>query len=264
MRWSELEENLAEQLLRFSYSSDWNLLGAAASQITRFVESTIVNGYFGLRVGFPVGETAPVLSRSKAFSILAIVRGGPLDGLRYTSDFIAESSVQTTAGTNSIDWSRHLLGFSLGWQLDWLRSAFDLTPKIGVWTMNYHDYFVAPVSGRIAELSIDIKNRFSLGLEIGYEMRYEDTTLRTYFALDRAVTNEHNDRLDSRRLGVDFYWSGFPQFSILSVAFSPTLIAFFMNDRFTLNQGKAQNLNFSILDATVASSYTGAGVALMW
>jgi hypothetical protein len=85
----ELEASAVSMMLELSKLSLKALLSGAASDLFGFFELSLTNGYFRFRLGFPFGQTQGALRSSRSIGFLVIVRGGPLDGLRYTADHIS-------------------------------------------------------------------------------------------------------------------------------------------------------------------------------
>jgi len=241
-----------------------SLLSGAASDIWGILEETTANGYVAFRIGVPLGSTDGALKTSKTYGVLVIVKGGPLDGLRYTADFIPASTLENSLGTEKIDWSRHLVGYSFDYT--WRIVTFDLTPKIGAWNFEYSTPLELPKSKRIVNTGVSISRRLSLGAELGAEYRQKTLALRGFAAIDRALSlsDGSDDSLVSSRLGLDLYWSGANNFKIAKVDFSPTFVSFIMRDAFTLIQAVDESAEASIADVTVESLYLGIGAALKW
>lgn len=80
--------------------------------------ATFKTGYAGIRYGYPVVSGDSLVTKSAMIGILAEIRGGPLEGLRWYWDFAPEVSEKVQDHEMSFSWSRASLGWSFGFDVN--------------------------------------------------------------------------------------------------------------------------------------------------
>ncbi|MCX6117847.1 MAG: hypothetical protein NT027_09910 [Proteobacteria bacterium] len=166
------------------------------------------SSYLGIRYGRPYGDGNFAINKAPLVGLFAEFRQGLLKGVRFNYDKIDKKTVESEAGSDSLEWSRIQLGYAFGRQLNSrIINWIDLTLRLGVTNLEYH-------AENIDEDGFTTTANFSQfraptsGLELGIERRGKYFLLRGWafgnysagmFSLDK------NFSTTSFKVGADLY-----------------------------------------------------------
>ncbi|MBM4254143.1 MAG: hypothetical protein FJ146_19430 [Deltaproteobacteria bacterium] len=148
-------------------------LAAAASRVLN-------EGFIGVRLGKSL-SSGQLARKIKTASLLAELRGAPLDGLRLYHDVWPKISEEAAFGPTSFSGSRTVLGWALGMdlydtKLSGLIDRIDFVPKIGVWSMK-SQFKLAPTNDTVAAYDFNFASSLSTGVELGVEKQFASRAL---------------------------------------------------------------------------------------
>lgn len=253
----------------------------AAAQEERLASPLVASasdllGLVGMRYGVPLLAGNPLLERTSFFGLVVEMRVGPLSGLQYYYDVLpstsyAERTSNDLTAESSIEWSRHVLGFTFGLPFPWLIERVTLTPKLGVWNLRATIPGVTDAEGRVSELrEFAIDKAISLGAEAGAELRVKRAAFRPWLGVDSGYSPfGAAKRVTSRRVGLDLYVAG-PAIGGVRMA----LLGFLFVENVSLTTDApptgAGELDADGVSRTTArridfvAGYGGGGLALSW
>lgn len=228
---------------------------------------TLASGYVGARFGYPITKGDSIISRSMMVGILAEIRGGPFEGLRWYWDFAPEIKEKASNGeTLSFTWSRPSIGWSFGLNIPWFIKRIDVTPKLGVLDLDAK----VPIdtgNGSTVPGTFRMKNSTNLGLELGIEAPYPWFLVRLWGASDVSgiVDVGGSGTMTSLRGGLDTYWN----FYKISRYFDLSVLVFAFGERLSLTQDEkdkkvVSGTNLKIEGVSYNLAFFGLGAVLTW
>jgi hypothetical protein len=212
-----------------------------------------------------------LLKKTSFIGLLAEVRGGPIEGLRYYWDKVPLHK-QVVDGLNTeIEWSRHIVGKSFGLNLNRIIDKIDITPKVGVWSFNaklvdsHNDDGTAATVGRFK-----MARGISFSLEAGVEWLSNWYTIRPWYSYDyaNAINSVKGQKVSSSRVGFDTYWTAGPVFKVFGLPLKTALMAFFIYESIGLSASNANPAlsegSREIVGVDFSGGYAGVGLAISW
>ncbi len=239
--------------------------------------ATAASGYVGLRYGAQIlpseGELGKLTKKGTFFGLLAEVRGGPLKGLRYYYD--KQPKIEATLSKKdgdvkaSVEFSRHVIGFSMGYNLGWFIDRITFDPKMGMWDYNAVLPTAFDEEGYVEDMTeFKLGRTFSMALEVGIEKLSDWYTLRGWYGLNTGYSLlVSGGKVTSNQFGVDAYFKAGPTIPAFGIPFRTALMGFYFYENVKLASGKSDDpaeekvvitgINYSV-------GYAGAGVAISW
>ena len=254
-----IDDKLNESLKKYDLSIDF---------LTGMLLSTLSKGYVGMRMGFNILPGDALLDKARMIGILAEVRSGPLQGLRWYWDFGPKDSVTVDGYTSSFSWSRPTFGWSFGKNFNSpLVSRIDLVPKIGLVDLDA-SLNIDLGDGTKMPMRYRVKNALNLGAELGIERNTSWFLARMWGASDIADFGVAigKDSISSYRGGVDTYW----EMGNITQAMKMSLLVFGFGEMITLEKRhpNVTQTNDSSGAQITSLSYTmafcGLGLTLSW
>ncbi len=236
-----------------------------ASIMAGTVKDQFAGGFVGLRYGRSI-TTGQLVNKVGLFSILAELRGSPINGLRVYFD--QWPSVSDTAELDAVKFaaSRAVFGWSFGFSSTGIFDRMDLVPRIGRWSLLL-DYNVRNRSGAIETVRFKTIGALSTGLEIGLEKDIGPVMLRLWAADDvgsNPLLRGLSTRVDDLRAGADLLAKGF-NFSPLGKNINLTFLMFTLYENLSLrkkNAGASGEVAINALNLQIA--LLGGGLAVTW
>ncbi len=251
------------------------LKGRPLSLFGNFLE-TGAAGYVGLRYGFEVIPGDELLEATRIFSLLLEFRGGPLKGLRYYYDKlpITKNTVRGADGSTDIahlEWSRHTLGFSFGFDPGFVLDRITIDPKLGMWRFDARLQVPNPDPenpGKVRTEQFYLGKTFSLALEAGAEVLSKSYTLRGWYSFDTGFSLlKSGGKVSSNRVGVDAFFTAGPSFPLFGVLFKTALLGFYVFEKVDVSLRERTDLapnEVAILGVPYSAGYAGGGVLVTW
>lgn len=239
---------------------------------------TAASGYIGMRYGLQVlpseGSLGQLLGKTGIFSLLLEVRGGPVKGLRYYYDNLAEQKL-ATEGPNGqkfetkIGFSRHVLGYSFGFDPGLFVNRLTLDPKVGLWSFDATLPTLQDDQGRVSQVRrFRLGKTVSVALEAGLERYTNWFTLRGWYAIDTGFSLlKSGGTVSSNRLGFDSYVNVGGRFSVFGVPMKTSILGFYVYENVSISMGKGESVDPGVQEIsglTYTAGYAGVGLALSW
>lgn len=252
-------------------AADEGMLTNMLRGLKKSIIATTASGYVGVRYGPQVLPGDDLLGKTSFFGLLAEVRGGPLEGVRFYYDKLPLKAVEQDGFETSIEWSRLVVGKSFGLKLNRFADRVEITPKLGLW--NFHTKL--PVNydadGKVTKVGVfDLDRAMSFSLEMGVEWNSPVYVIRPWYSFDGAglISKINSKRVTSNRFGLDTYWTAGPKFRILGNQFKTAWLGFFIYETIGLTNndsdvalGEGESI---ITDLSFTTGYAGLGVAVSW
>jgi hypothetical protein len=241
------------------------------SRFLKGLQATAASGYVGVRYGAQVLSGDPLLKKTAFFGLVAEVRGGPVEGLRYYYDKVPSRKNTIDGLETSIEWSRHIVGKSFGLGLSRFVDRVDVTPKIGLWAFDaklvdsYNDDGTAATVG-----TFKMASGMSFSIEAGVEWLSPWYTIRPWYSYDyaNALNSVTSKKVTSSRVGLDTYWTAGPVFKFFGMPLKTALMGFFIYEIISLSSSNPnptlQEGEREIVAVEFSGGYAGAGVAVSW
>jgi len=236
-------------------------LGGFLKKLIGFARSV----YIGGRYGQPLGRSKGVLAQAATVGVFGEFRGGLFQGVKFNYDAIPLQTTTIDSTEQKFSWSRVQLGYGFGRRFNnFLFNWIDLTPKIGVTSMEYSQ----GASDLTGDLGFEFKLQKAptLGAELGIEKRTPFFLARLWSAGSYSVGILQKDKKyksSSVRVGFDVYRDLFALGSIKVAALG-------------FGAGDASTFTRSVSDAELEadpnivtnlkyqSIYAGGGLTLTW
>jgi hypothetical protein len=234
------------------------------------------SGYVGLRYGREIipgeGELAKLINNTQMLGLLVEIRGGPAKGLRYYYDklFKTTAKLQGDKGSvkASVEFARHVVGFSWDFAPGFLVDKVTVDPKLGMWTFNATLPTALDANGKVAQMDdFNLGRTFSLALELGVEEVSDWYTLRGYYALNSGFSIiKSGGKVTSNAFGADAYFTAGPTFPLFGMSMRTALLAFYVFEQTTITGPKETPAPGTIVASGLdyTAGYAGGGVALSW
>ena len=282
----ELIASLKEANLRLNSAANKgeldNFLKGKFQSIASMLLDTLAGGYVGLRYGLQVIPGESMQSETSIFSLLAEVRGGALEGLRYYYDTVPEIKRNVQVATDdpsvtieketSIKSSRHVLGFSWGLEIDSFVDRITVDPKLGIWTYSAKLASLGQDKKTIVSVNdFEVGTTFSMALEVGAEWPSDWYTIRTWYAIDTGVSLlKTGGKITSNKFGFDGFFTAGPKFSLFGLPVKTALLGFYFFESVAISNGeqkRSEDLEageFDIHKIEYQAGYAGMGVLVQW
>lgn len=247
-----------------------DLLESGFDTFTNALLDTAASGYVGLRYGKQILTGDELLSKTSFVGLLTEVRGGPLSGLRVYYDVLPETSVERDGFETSIGWNRLIFGTSFTYNPGFLVDKLDLTPKLGVWTLNAVLPTEETAAGQVAATSrFEFKRQFGFGVEAGAELSSDWYVVRGWYGFDMALSlgKIGGSSVKSSRFGVDAFMTAGPTFEVLGASLKTAILAFMFYESVELEKtGKSAESTAAgeISGISYDGGYAGLGAAISW
>lgn len=251
-------------------------LAGESGLMASILESTAA-GYVGMRYGLQVlpveGQLGRLLDDTSIFNLVAEVRGGPLEGLRYYYDKLPETKTKLGGSDgaevrSSLAFARHVIGFSWDISLDFFINRITIDPKIGVWTFNASLPVQLDEAGNVSAIQdFNLGSTASIALEGGLEIVESWFTLRGFYAFDSGFSvMKQGAKVTSNRFGGDAFFKAGPKFSLFDVDFNTALLASFVYEsvRISRGVGDLDPGQAKISSVSYSAGYAGGGGAISW
>lgn len=268
---ADLQVSIDQVQKVLSVAADEGMLSSVLRGLKKGFVATTASGYVGLRYGPQILSGDNLLEKTAFLGVIAEVRGGPLEGVRFYYDKLPKRVMEQEGFETSIEWSRFIIGKSFGLKLSRFVDRIDLTPKLGLW--NFHTRLPVDhdADGKVTQVgAFDLDRAMSFSLEAGIEWQSPLYTIRPWYSFDGAglISKFNSKRVTSSRFGLDTYWIAGPKFKMFGGQFKTALLGFFMFETIGLaNSGTDTTLNegeSEITDLSFNTGYAGLGVAVSW
>jgi len=216
-------------------------------------------GYVGVRYGLGLlGED--LIKDANFFGLVAELRSGPLDGLKFYYDYWPIIKGGNTDGDTSFGGSRATVGWSFRWEIPTqLLTGIDITPKVGLWDFQIK-LLVEDAKGVKIPLDFNTKNATSTELEIGLESAQKYILLRGWAAQAISLLDNNNTTsIKTSRIGTDLFITG-PKMGSGNLSF----LIFIFGERVTFEKSKESLPSESISEIFYTQVYAGGGLAISW
>jgi hypothetical protein len=245
------------------------------SVLLRSLKDTLASGYVGLRYGLEVLPGTELVKKTSFFGLLVEIRGGPAKGLRYYYDRLRPVSddVEGADGTKiktSLAWSRHVIGYSFGFEPGFLVDRITIDPKLGVWNFEAVLPVKDPTTGEVQRAEeLKLGRTASLAIEVGLEELSSWYTLRGWAAHDTGFSLLKNGgQVTSNRFGLDVFLSAGPRLSLLGVPTRISLLGFFFYESVEIATGdddvEPGPGEVVITSVPYDAGYAGLGAVVSW
>lgn len=279
LRWSEslkkATENLDQAISSGKYSDF--LKGIPLNLLDSLLSST-ASGYFGFKYGLqvlpPEGELGKLLGKTTFISVLVEIRSGPVKGLRYYYDKLPEAKAKIDMPDGSEDeqyigFSRHIIGYSFGLELNSVIDRVTIDPKLGIWTFNARLPITLNENGDVEKLEdFKLGRTFSLALEAGIESTSDWYVLRAWAGMDTGFSLlKSGGKVSSYRFGLDAFLTAGPEIPFFGASLKTTWVLFYLFDRLDITTKENVELDVgedAITGVAYDAAYAGAGVAISW
>ncbi|MGE0173207.1 MAG: hypothetical protein AB7T49_10490 [Oligoflexales bacterium] len=241
---SAIEPQLNSSLQRY---------GLVPNFLSKIFTDSLAKGYAGLRYGFPVGNSDPLLSKTRMVGILAEIRGGPAEGVRWYWDFAPNVKADVDGAESSYTWSRVSFGWSFGFNPNFILSRIDVQPRLGLMDFDAKLPITAE-DGTVTQERFRLKNAMSLGLGGGAEWMSPLFLTRLWANTDTSFDKKASVR--TMRAGLDI----FIDFMRFSNFLESSLIAFFAAESINLkkeSENTIQGISYSL-------AFAGFGFTVTW
>lgn len=255
-------------------------MGSQGKEILKLIEQkaggerqtivdTLAAGYAGIRLGTSMTQDVPLLAESQMVGILAEVRAGPLNGLRWNWDFGPEVKKIDNGYEQAFTWSRATLGWSFGFPFQSFISKLDVVPKIGVMSLDGTVGLRSALSKDVVDVArFRQRDVLNVGIETGVEMELPWFLMRFWGASDISgfVNIDEDAKVSSIRGGLDVYFKLLRLFDHYHL----TLLTFASMDQVTMEKmsvGDDPAVGTSgskLAGITYQIVYAGLGLAVRW
>jgi hypothetical protein len=280
-RKEELEGNLVQSQKALDQAADAGYLKEFLDGKQGIVEEILksaASGYIGMRYGLQVlpaaGSLGRLLNKTRLFSLLLEIRGGPVKGLRYYYDKLPETKLSVIGASGEktetrIAFARHVIGYSFGFDPGFLVDRVTLDPKLGMWNFDATMPVSEDEDGNVLAVQrFQLGKTFSLALEAGLERLARWYTLRGWVAVDTGFSLlKSKGKVTSERLGIDTYFNTGPKFTLFGAPIKTALMGFYVYENVTIKMGTSpasESASDSITGLNYSVGYAGGGVALSW
>ena len=250
-----------------------NILANAGSALGGLLSSTVSSAYVGLRYGLPVLAGSLFLDQATFFGTVAEFRSGLLDGLRLYVDHWPQIKEEVDGQSAEFGGTRIIIGWALKLEVPLTGFTFDLTPKVGVWTLitklplSLEDANTGEKTTQTVEFNI--KDSLSIGIETGLEYASELYLLRGWFAQDLGISLKasQTSEVKTQRFGLDgllalpsewLFGKGL-NLSALGFGFLETVSV-----SKTVEEADLQASEVAIENLDFRQAYVGGGIAVSW
>ncbi|MBM4253039.1 MAG: hypothetical protein FJ146_13785 [Deltaproteobacteria bacterium] len=258
-----MHEIMHEEVIQSTH--DQMLAKSLAAVVSSSVKAQFAGGFLGMRYGRSI-TTGQLVNRVGQLSVLAELRGSPINGLRLYYDLWPE--VSDTAQLDAVKFgaSRAVLGWSFGLTLGGPFDRMDFVPKLGRWSILL-DYNVKNQSGLIQTVQFKTTGALSAGLEIGLEKDIGPLMLRLWLADDvgsNPLLRTLSTRVDDLRAGADLWIKGV-SVNPLGKSTNLTFLLFGLYENLSLRKKIAGDSGEVAIDAlNLQIAIVGGGLALTW
>lgn len=214
-------------------------------------------------------KSDPLLSKSTFVGILAEVRAGPLNGLRWYWDFAPKVTTVENNENLSFAWSRATLGWSFGFNYNTFIDKMDITPKIGAMSLDASIGIPSPVSGQITDTArFRQANVLNLGIEAGIESHWPWILTRLWAATDISgfVNIDEETTVKSLRGGADAYFDLFKvsnEYKVVLLMFSTFEKVSLLRKRVP-NEEEIGNTGGKLAGLSYQVVFAGLGLTVSW
>jgi hypothetical protein len=250
-----------------------DFINGKVKSLSSLLLDTAASGYVGLRYGLQVLSGDELLGKTSMFSLLVEIRGGPAKGIRYYYDKLPKTTAKQEGVDGdvdtSIEWSRHVLGYSFDFDPGFLVDRVTIDPKLGMWNFQAELPTEKDEEDRVvATEEFKLGNTVSVALEVGLELLSDWYTLRGWYSIDSGYSLlKTGGTITSNRFGIDTYFTAGPTFSVFGMPLKTALLAFFVHESVTLEAGKTEDPDAgeeAITGVSYDGGYAGGGVAISW
>lgn len=251
-------------------SKDKDGKGKEEPSLSKRILNQIAAGYAGIRFGQSIAKGEPLLENARFLGILAEIRSGILDGLRFNADIGLEQKIRQDDLDLSFRWRRYTLGWAFGRDIDFFFNRIDLTPRLGIMDIRSTLPVPSPTEeNQKITTDFNMVDAFNFGAELGIEKNFSFAMLRLWGASDFAVgflekAGGGRGTITSFRAGVDTYFELFR----LADALDVNLLLFGLGERISLSQSVSedqQSLDSPTIEGLSYSfGFLGAGLTISW
>jgi hypothetical protein len=242
------------------------------SQLLSGIKSSTASGYVGLRFGKQVLPGNSLLKKLTFFGLVGEFRGGLFNGLRYYYNKVSEKVDSSRGISEKIGWSSHIIGKSFGMSLSHVFDRIDLTPKLGIWSIDAKlvtvlDENLIPIQTS----NFNMSRGYSASLELGLEWNSSWYKIRPWASYDYAgaVSKISRNSITAKRVGLDTFLTVGPSFTLGKTSYKSALLGFAVLEQLTISDGSAktastESSSSSIPLLAMTVGFVGAGAALSW
>jgi hypothetical protein len=256
-------ESMHAEVIQSTY--DQIIAKDVASVVAGTVKEQFAGGFIGIRYGRSI-TTGQLVSGIGLLSVLAELRGSPINGLRFYYDQWPNASDPAELDAVKFGASRAVLGWSFGLSLGSFFDRIDFVPKLGRWSLAL-DYNVRNQSGAIQTVRFKTIGALSAGAEIGLEKDMGPLMLRLWAADDvgsNPLLQGLSTRVDDIRAGADLFIKGM-SVSPLGKKTNLTFLLFTLYENLSLRRKNAGDSGEVAIDSlSLQIAMMGGGLALSW
>jgi hypothetical protein len=247
-------------------SGDTNALIAGLDDFAKILTAPLGSAHIGARFGLPLLRGAPYGSKTTFIGLLAEVRSGALEGLRFNADLWPRVTDVFDGEEGEFAGSRYIVGWSFRFALPWLADSIDFAPAVGLWSFKMD----VPVSldGKNYLSGFDVKNALSFGVGIGLEWIAEKYLTRLWYNQDLGLSL--GSAVDSSSvLTQRFGFDGMHRISVFKVSdfmMTSSVLGFVGLDMISLERSSTAAVTTGpvIGSVTIFQIYAGGGLSISW
>jgi hypothetical protein len=236
-------------------------------KLGEIMTDSVASGFVGLRYGHSIFQ-GQVIEDMSFIGLLVELRGSPLDGLRFYYDIWPETKGDAEAGAVHFDGSRVVFGWSFGLDLSTFIDRVDIVPKIGRWSVKALFREPLPTGVGSEDITFEVKNSLSLGLEAGIEKELSPILARGWMSRDfgyNPLQKGATTTVTNTRAGLDALIRG-PSYGLFGrpVNLSFLVFGFYENVALEKDLDEADPAVIVIDRIEYDVGYLGGGIALSW
>ena len=223
------------------------------------------SAFVGTRYAHSI-STGQLVNRVSLVSVLAELRGLPIDGLRFYYDIWP--SVRETAALGAVRFSgnRLVAGWSFSHAVGGIFDRIDLVPKVGRWTMDIA-FNLADQNGEVRNTEFKTVGALNFGLEAGIEKKINRLMLRLW-ASDDFGTNPlikgSVTKVNNLRAGVDTLVKG-PSLKIRGKDINLSFLLYGLYENMSLTKtGSTATEDIEVNGVRLQIALIGGGLAIAW
>jgi hypothetical protein len=226
------------------------------------LSSSTAAAYLGARYGLSLAaRDAPLTPKLGLFGLMAELRGGWLEGLRFYWDYVPVVRDTSEGESLKLGWKRLVLGWAFEFEMPALVDRIHLTPKLGHYSMTARMITSRDAAGKPVTRELSIAGATGAGLELDVELGGFFYILRGWAARDVPLSSltggGEQKTVTSTRLGLDLFLKG-GGFPLLGRSASLTYLLFAMNESLLVRDEAGGPEDF----IEVAVPFAGFGLSL--
>lgn len=233
--------------------------------VTDRVTGQFSSAFVGMRYAHSI-STGQLVNRVSLVSVLAELRGAPIDGLRFYYDIWPSVREAAALGAVRFSGNRLVAGWSFGRAMGGIFDRIDLVPKVGRWTMDMA-FNVTDQNGEVRNIEFKTVGALSFGLQAGVEKSLNRVMLRLWASDDfgtNPLVKGSVTRVNNLRAGIDTLIKG-PSHKIRGKDINLSFLLYGLYENMSLTKTvSSATEDIEINGVRLQIALIGGGLAIAW